>query len=238
MFAISHAAAALVIKKRYREVPTIWLLLGVQAVEFLWVALNLLGVERVITEDAVRSVSDIHLAHMPYSHSVATTLALSLAAWLVIGRWMGRRRAGIAVALAVASHLVLDIATHARDLPLAPGVSGPLLGSGLYDGAPQAAMWLELTFGVLCWRVYRGGWGLLAVIVGFNLANVTLFSADIVGIEGLLANRPTLIVLLIGAQIAVTLSLVGRLSGRRGEGDGPGAGKSVAHVRSRGGIGA
>lgn len=212
MFAISHAATALVIKKRYQDVPMGWVLIGVQAVEIMWVALNLLGVERLNTEDRVRSLADIHLSHMPYSHSVATTVLLSLAVWLVVGHGMKRPRAGVALALAVASHLVLDLATHAHDLPLAPGIDAPMLGSGLYDGAPLAAMWLELAFGVLCWWLYRGGWALLAVIVGFNLANVTMFSADIVGIEALLAHRPMMITLLIGAQIAVTLYLVGRFS--------------------------
>ena len=36
MFAINHAATALVIKKRFPTVPMIWLLLSVQLVELMW----------------------------------------------------------------------------------------------------------------------------------------------------------------------------------------------------------
>ena len=38
------------------------------------VGLNYLGVERTTTEAEVRSVADIHLISMPYSHSVGTAL--------------------------------------------------------------------------------------------------------------------------------------------------------------------
>ena len=69
MFAINHAATALVIKKRYPQVPMGWLLLSVQLTELLWVAFNAIGIEYTTTEPAVSSVLDVHLMHMPYSHS-------------------------------------------------------------------------------------------------------------------------------------------------------------------------
>ena len=72
MFAINHAATALVIKKRFPTVPMIWLLLSVQLVELMWVILNYLDIEETSTEESVRSVADIHLAHMPFSHSIQT----------------------------------------------------------------------------------------------------------------------------------------------------------------------
>ena len=56
MFAINHAATALLINKRFPEEPIIPLLFSVQLMELLWVALNLLGVERTTTEPSVRSV--------------------------------------------------------------------------------------------------------------------------------------------------------------------------------------
>ena len=72
MFAVDHAATALVIKRRFPSVSLAPLLLSVQAMELAWVGLNYLGVERTTTETSVRSVADIHLAYMPFSHSVAT----------------------------------------------------------------------------------------------------------------------------------------------------------------------
>jgi hypothetical protein len=216
MFAIDHAATALVIKRKFPDAPLPLLLLSVQLMELLWVALNLAGVERVTTEPAVHSVADVHLAYMPWSHSVGTMLAVALLVWLA-ARAAGQPWLGLALGLGVASHLVLDLLTHDHDLAWAPGLGGHL-GLGLYGAAPMAAFVVELAYGVLCWWIYRGGRALLAVIIGFNLANVTFFSAAIPGPEELLANRPTAVVLVVLAQILVTLLLVGRLAHPRSQG--------------------
>jgi hypothetical protein len=214
MFAINHAAAALVFKRRYPAVPLRWLLLSVQLSEFLWVAFNYLGIERTTTEETVRYVGDIHLSDIPWSHSLASGAAAALLAWLVISKGLRRPVAGTAVAMAVASHVALDLLVHAHDIQLAPGIARPLLGSGFYENAPMAAFGLEFAFGLWCWWMYRGGRGLLAVIVAFNLANLSFFATAISGPETLLAHRPTLIVTAIFAQIALTLWLVSVLAQR------------------------
>lgn len=214
MFAINHAATALLVKKRFPSQPMVWLLLSVQLMELLWLALNLLGVERTSTEDSVRSVSDIHLTSMPWSHSVATMLGVALLAWLLLRYGLRRPILAVAVAIGIASHLVLDLVTHAQDIVLAPGIPEPRLGLGLYSAFPIGAFVLELAYGAFCWWVYRGGRALLAVILLFNLANLSMLSPAIPGPETWLAHRPTAIVLVIAAQIAVTLYLVGRFSGR------------------------
>ena len=214
MFAIDHAATALLVKRRFPSVPMAPILISVQAMELAWVALNYLGVERTTTEATVRSVADIHLAYIPWSHSVGTALVAALAAWLIIERGFGRAALGRAVGLGIASHLILDLLTHARDIALWPGLASPKLGLGLYDSAPLAAFVVEMIYGIFCWRVYRGSRGLLAVIVLFNLANLSFFSAAVPGPEQYLAGRPLLIVTLILAQIVVTLVLVGILARR------------------------
>lgn len=218
MFAIDHAATALLIKRRYPAVPITPILLAVQAMEFAWVALNYLGIEHTTTEPAVHSVADIHLAHIPYSHSVATPVLAALLAWLVLERGFGRAALGRAVGLGIVSHLVLDLATHAHDIVLWPGHASPALGLGLYGTAPLAAFVVELVFGIFCWWAYRGGRGLLAVILLGNLANLSLFSAAIPGPEQYLAGRPLLIVTFILVQIVVTLALVGTFARRRSKG--------------------
>ena len=209
MFATDHAATALLLKRRYPQVPMVPLLLAVQAMELAWVVLNYLGIEHTSTEPVVRSVADIHLEYMPYSHSVATALGAALLAWVVLEFGMGRRLLGRAVALGIASHLVLDLLTHAHDIVLWPGHVSPKLGLGLYDAVPLVAFFLEMAYGVFCWRVYRGGRGLLAVIVIGNLANLSLLSAAVPGPESFLAGRPMLVVTVIAAQIVVTLVLTG-----------------------------
>jgi hypothetical protein len=208
MFAVDHAATALVIKRRYGSVPLAPLLISVQAMELAWVAFNYLGIERTTTDDRVLSVANIHLTYMPYSHSVGTAVGAAVLAWLIIEKGFGRRALGRAVGLGIISHLVLDLATHA------PDIAAPKLGLGLYDGAPLAAFAIEVIYGIFCWYVYRGSLGLLAFITVGNLANLSLLSPAVPGPEQYLANRPTLVVTVILVQIVVTLLLVGVLSRR------------------------
>lgn len=208
MFAIDHAATALLLKRRYPSVPMTPLLLSVQAMELAWVGLSYLGIERTTTDHAVHSVANIHLVHMPYSHSVAIPLAVAALAWLVLERGLGRAALGRAVALGIVSHLVLDLVTHDHDIVLWPGRAVPALGLGLYGSAPMVAFAIELAYGVACWRIYRGGRGLLALVVLANLANLSLFSSAIPGPEERLAGQPLLVVTLVLAQIVVTLGLV------------------------------
>jgi hypothetical protein len=215
MFAIDHAATALLLKRRYPSVPMTPLLISVQAMELAWVGLNYIGIEQTTTGDPVRSVADIHLAYMPYSHSVATAVAAAVLAWLIIDKGLGHPAAGRAVGLGIVSHLLLDLMTHGPDIVLSPGWLEPKLGLGLYASAPFAAFIVELAYGVFCWFVYPAGRGLLALIVIANLANVSLLSAAIPGPEQYLANRPMLVVTTILVQIVTTLWLVGVLS-RRG----------------------
>jgi membrane-bound metal-dependent hydrolase YbcI (DUF457 family) len=217
MFAVDHAATALLLKRRYPSVPMVWLLLSVQAMELAWVLLNYLGIERTSTEPVVRSVADIHLAVMPFSHSIGTACGAAVLVWLVLEIGLRRPALGRAVGLGIFSHLVLDLLTHARDIVLWPGHVSPRLGLGLYDAAPFAAFLVELAYGVACWRIYRGGRGLLALVVVGNLANLSLFSAAIAGPEVFLAGRPLMVVTLVAVQIVVTLVLTAVLARRPGQ---------------------
>jgi membrane-bound metal-dependent hydrolase YbcI (DUF457 family) len=214
MFAVDHAVTALLLKRRYPSVPIAPLLIAVQAMEIAWVVLNYAGVEHTTTEPVVRSVADIHLASMPYSHSVATAIGAAVIAWATIEFGFGRRDLGRAVGLGIASHLLLDLLTHAHDIVLWPGRPTPRLGLGLYDAAPFGAFLVEMVYGLICWRVFRGGRALLALIVVGNLANLSLLSASIPGPEVFLAGRPLTIVTVIAGQIVVTLVLTGILARR------------------------
>src|SRR6267378_197539 len=211
MFAINHASTALLIKRRYPSVPMASILISVQAMELAWVAMNYLGVERTTTESTVRSVADIHLAYMPYSHSVGTPIIAALAAWLIIEKGLRRATLGRVVGIGILSHLILDLLTHGHDIVLWPGLTSPKLGLGLYAAAPFVAFIAEFVYGILCWGVYRGSWSLLALIAIGNLANLSFLSSTIAGPEYYLAGRPLLVVTVIFVQIVVTLALLGLL---------------------------
>jgi hypothetical protein len=215
MFAVDHAATALLIKRRYPSAPMAPLLISVQAMELAWVGLNYAGVERTTTDNVVQSVANIHLVSMPYSHSVATAVGAAVLSWLILEKGLGRVALGRAVGLGIVSHLVLDLATHGHDIVLWPGSTMPKLGLGLYDAAPLEAFVVELVYGVFCWYIYRGGVGLLALVSLGNLANLSFLSPAVPGPEQYLANRPQLVVTVIFVQIVATLILVGVLSGSR-----------------------
>jgi hypothetical protein len=138
----------------------------------------------------------------------------ALLAWLFVEKGLGRPLLARAIGIGIVSHLVLDLVTHAQDIVLWPGSTLPALGLGLYDRAPMWGFALEMVYGVICWRVYRGSRALLAMIVLGNLANITLFSAAIPGTEQFLAGHPLTLVTVILAQIVVTLALIAWLAAR------------------------
>ncbi len=212
MFAINHAATALVIKKMYGTVPMIWILISVQIMELLWVVLNFLGLERTTTDKEVRYVGNIHLSEMPYSHSVVTMTGAAVMSWLVLSQGLGRPDIGAAVGLGIASHFILDLITHDRDIPAAPFIKGPKFGLGLYARLPVPAFFVEIGYGLVCWSIYGGSRLLFATIVFFNLANLSMFFKTIPGIERMMAGKPRLITSVVFLQIVITLVLVGVLS--------------------------
>lgn len=187
MFAISHAATALAIKRRFPEAPMGWLLVSVQLPEILWVILNLAHIEH-------------DTAHMPYSHSVAGALALAFAAWLFLEKVLRRRAVAAAVAAGIVSHLVLDLVIHKQAIVLVPFLSSVYLGVGLYD-MPPLAIALASAYGVLCWLIFGGGKALLAVIVFLNLASLSFLQSP-------LGEEPELRVAAAAVQVAVAVALV------------------------------
>ena len=188
--------------------PIVPVLLSVQLVEILWVAFNLLGIEVTSTEPKVRALNDIHLAYMPYSHSIAATAVLAFTVWVVVAKLLNRPAWGLALAVAVSSHIVLDLATHVHDIALAPGIESPKFGSGLY-GVPMLALVVETIYGVSCWWIFRGSKALLAVVVAFNLAALSFYSPSIPGPEHLLAGHPKIFAAVIGVHIIAGLVAVG-----------------------------
>jgi hypothetical protein len=204
MFAINHAATALIFKRRFEDVSLVALLLSVQAMEFAWVALNYLGIEHTTTEPIVRYVGDIHLAYMPYSHSVLTVLGAVCVVWAT-GAVVGRARLGAILGCGLLSHLLLDLLTHNGDIALGPFHDAPKYGTFLYGHLAPLAFLVEVAYGLVCWWTFRGGKALLAVILGFNLANISEFFRSIPGPEDALAGHPLILVTVILVQIVITM---------------------------------
>ncbi len=158
IYAITHASAALALKRKFPRVGLWPLLISVQVVELLWVLFTYLGIERPrITPDAV------HLDFLPYSHSITTGFILAAIAW-GFGKAVRRTNVGTAIALGILSHVLLDIIHHEPNISLLPMAWGPRFGMNL-QGYPILDFLVELAFCIVCWAYFRGTRGLLIGIV-------------------------------------------------------------------------
>ncbi|MHB0976462.1 MAG: hypothetical protein ACYC1U_04610 [Candidatus Aquicultorales bacterium] len=207
MYAINHAATALIIKRKYPDAPIAWILISTQVVELLWVVLNMAGVEKVRVEDDV-----IHLDSLPFSHSVLTGAGLGLLAWLAVGKGLKKRALGSAVGLGIASHVFLDLLTHEPDIELVPLAAKKKMGLNLYNH-PLLTTVAETSYGILCWRIFHGNRALLEAIVLLNLANIPIiFGNRIPSIGKAVKKWPLMLPSVILGQIIMTWLVVGFLS--------------------------
>lgn len=207
MHAMNHAITALALHKKFDYVPLAWLLVSVQLMELFWVSFNWLGLEYVTVSEEVYTIADIHLTHMPYSHSIASAVLLASIAYFAF------RRAGLAIGFGILSHLVLDLVTHVPDIAVVWFGWDLELGAGIY-GLPLLAFVVETAYGLTVWRYVRGSVGLLVAIVVFQLTTLSAHVTWISGIEGGLADDPQMLATGVAIQIAVTLPLVWWLSRR------------------------
>lgn len=210
MQAINHIATALLLKRKFPKAPLIGLIVATEAVEYLWVGLNLIGLEQTVLAEDFKSVADVHLIHMPFSHSIVTSLLIALFAGLII-IWRGGRPAktvAVAISLGVASHIVLDLAVHAPDIAVAPHMELHKFGTGLYANLPMLSLALETTWGIYCCWVFGGSWKLLGLIVFLNASSIPFYSTAINTGEVALGGQATAFALMILSQMLASSALV------------------------------
>ncbi len=210
MQAINHAATALILKRKFPTAPLFGLILATEAVEYLWVGLNVIGVEKTIIDTPMQSVADVHLVHMPFSHSLATSALIALIVGLFVFLRGGKAASAVSIAigLGVFSHIVLDVLVHAPDIAVTPLLGSPKIGTGLYSGLPVPALILETLWGVFCWYSYQGSKKLLGLILGLGLASIPIYSAAINIGEGALGGHNVVFACVILGQMLVTSALV------------------------------
>jgi hypothetical protein len=210
MYAITHAATALIVKRRFPSAAMWPLLVSVQAIELLWVVFVYVGIEHVsYTPDTVR------LDFLPYSHSVGSTAFLALMTWLFVRYRHNQPAVAIALVVGISSHVFLDFIHHERDIALLPLPAGPRLGLGLATW-PVADLLVELLYGTVCWFIFGGGRGLLLAIVGLNLMDIPLMFPR-PGTGAMLAERPSVLPTIILGQILLTWLAVWYFARRRSQ---------------------
>jgi hypothetical protein len=160
-------------------------LIATEFIELLWVLFTYLGIEH-----AQAAPNGIHPDYIPYSHSILTSVFLAALAW-GFGKSVRRSYVGTAIALALLSHVVLDLIQHDPNIALLPTRWGPRLGLGLAS-YPGWDFIIELAFCLGCWKLFGGSKGLLVGIVLFNLFNLpVMFSA--IGVGGAGVSHPSLL---------------------------------------------
>lgn len=141
MFA-GHLAAGLVLKKMERRINLGWLFFAALFHDFLLGILVLLGLEQI------HIPADFAQTHyltftFPYSHGLVASIVWSALAfgitYAVLPRWSTkeRKQAGLAIALTVFSHFVMDWFVHIPEMPLL-GENSPKLGLSLWNNLPLA----------------------------------------------------------------------------------------------------
>jgi hypothetical protein len=189
MFA-GHLAAGLALKQVGRRLNLGWLFFAALFHDFLLGILVLTGLEQIHVPANFAQAHYLTFT-FPYSHGLAASVIWSLLAfgiaWAALPRWtyVERKQAGLAVALAVFSHFVLDWLVHVPDLPLL-GNDSLKMGLGLWN-TPLFALALETGL-VLAGFIYyiitvkpktnlrRWGLGLLLLLVTALTVTGTLFA--------------------------------------------------------------
>jgi hypothetical protein len=132
---IGHFAVAFAAKKVAPRTSLGTLVLAAVFLDVVWPVLVLLGIEHFRIVPGFTAVNPFDFVYYPWSHSLAATLFWAFAfagAYLAL---KGDRAGAIWVAIAVASHWVLDFVSHRPDMPLYPGGS-ERLGLSLWSSLP------------------------------------------------------------------------------------------------------
>ena len=184
---IGHYAPALLLKTSAPRLPLWSLFVAVEVLDYLWSAFVLLGIEHMRITPGFTQSNAFDLYDMPYTHSLVATIGWSLLAFGLTVLWQrrepGRLWSGFVIALAVASHFLLDlpVPVHVRDLPLA-GPDSHKLGFGLWSNRTGALLLetslfvgsaLALSFSTK-WRARRSWWVLAAVMTAICVVNYFL----------------------------------------------------------------
>ena len=170
---VGHLAVGLAAKRVAPAVNLGWLMAGVIALDLVWPLFVLAGVEHVTIVPGATAFNPLVFDSYPWSHSLVMAVV-----WGIVLAGVRRSRAsatpatGLLIALVV-SHWVLDVVSHAPDMPLWPGPS-PRLGLGLWNSVVwtfivEGALWLagiliyRRTCPMVGWRPRVAFWSLVAV---------------------------------------------------------------------------
>lgn len=143
---VGHLALAFA-SKRIDPRPSLgWYVAAAITLDLLWPIFLLLGMEHVRVVPGATAFTPLQFESYPWSHSLLMSIIWGIL-FAGIARWRGvAPRTALLLALLVVSHWLLDVFTHAPDMPLWPGPS-PRLGLGLWNSIAgtlvlEGALWV------------------------------------------------------------------------------------------------
>jgi hypothetical protein len=173
---IGHFAVAYLFIALFPSVPPLVVLFGVSFPDLLWPVLVITGREKVTIDPASPLQSAIRFTSYPFSHSLVTGTLIAAIPGLAIAILVSPL-AGIVFVAASASHWLLDVITHIRDLPVLGMGRDRWIGLGLWN-YPRPAFFLELLLYVaITVLVVKPGMVVPLLLLGFtfHLVNANSF---------------------------------------------------------------
>ena len=169
---LGHYGLALAAKRAAPRTSLGTLTFAAQFADELWPILLLMGLEHVRIVPGLMAANSLDFVSYPITHSLLSVIGWGILIGLIYFVVRRYRRGAWVVALAVASHWLLDVPMHRPDLPLWPG-SRIMVGAGLWN-----SVWLTvllevgtLAVGLVIYLRYTrasdriGRWGLWAMVL-------------------------------------------------------------------------
>lgn len=194
---IGHYAASFGAKSVAPRVSLATLFVAAQLADIVFSVLLVADVERVTIDPEGVGPSAVSMTFTPFSHGLIGTLILALVAGLAYWRWSRTiaSRTGTAAAVVgatVASHYLLDLVSHDRDISLVDGVTAGIgLGQSGLVAFIVEGMLLIAGLSVYLHRTTArdaiGSWGpaaFVAGLLGFGWLVLVVMSpaADVAGL--------------------------------------------------------
>lgn len=149
---IGHWSAAFVAAAAHKRAPKLGtLFVAAQLVDWGFLALAMVGIERLRIEPGATVMNALDLYHMPYTHSLLGSAAWAFAFALVLLAWRRDVLTAAIGGLVVLSHWLLDLLVHRPDLTLAG--HEPYLGLGLWNH-PAIEIPLEIGITLIAFAIY------------------------------------------------------------------------------------
>lgn len=144
---LGHYGVALAAKKAEPSISLGTFFLATMFLDLLCFTFLFLGIERVQFEPGYTQVIPLHFTHYPFSHSLAAASLWSIVFVTLYKKFNPHSRGTAWLAIVIASHWILDLASHSQDLVLYPG-SQLYLGFGLWNSLTATLLVEGLLFGM------------------------------------------------------------------------------------------